>query len=165
MQVLNTRQRTFVILLWESQPISATQAYIQAGYTSNRESAVVNASRLLQDDRIKKAIVEYGRAYSAAFAPELHGILMAMARNPQEKDRAKVALAMFKHSGFVEVIEQNMNVNVTVTRQEKIDFLRTAMLEEGKTPAEIDALLGTPAEHEITDAVYEEVPELEDEEY
>ncbi len=165
MAALDIRRQTFVRLLWENQPISATEAYMRSGYQCTRETASVQASRFLQDERIKAAIIEYGRAYSAAYAPELHGILMGMARNPQEKDRAKVALAMLKHSGFVEVIEQNMNLNVKVTVQEKVAFLREQMAAEGKTQEQIDAELGTTAAHEVVDVEFTEIDEFAEEVY
>ncbi len=165
MLAINARQRMFVILLWENQPISATEAYVQAYDNKNRVSSQVSASKLLQDPRIKKAIIEYGRAYAATFAPELHGILMGLARNPQHKDQAKVGLAMFKHAGFVEIIENNMNLNITVTRQEKIEAIRQDMLADGKTPEQIEAELGTMAEHEVVDAEFTEVDTFADEEY
>ena len=157
MTALKPRQRAFVILLWESQPISATQAYIRAGYTFNPESASTNASRLLQDVRIKKAIIEYGRAYSAKFAPELHAMLMSTALNPQHKDHAKVGLAMLKHTGFVEQIEQTMNLNITITRQEKIEAIRADLAADGLTPEQIEHELGSFAEHEVVDAEFTEV--------
>ena len=157
MAVLSPRQRTFVVLLWESQPISATKAYMQAGYTTNRNAASVNASRLLQDDRIKKAIIEYGRAYSAAFSPALHAAMMQIAMNTQHKDQGKVGLAMLKHAGFVEQIEQTVNMNINITRQEKIEAIRADLAADGLTPEQIEHELGSFAEHEITDAEFTEV--------
>ena len=82
---------------------------------------------------------------------------MAMARNPQEKDRAKVALAMYKHSGFVEQIEQTINMNITVTRQEKIKAIRADLEAEGLTNEQIEHELGSFAEHEVVDAEFTEV--------
>ncbi len=157
MTALEPRWRTFVILLWENQPISATEAYMRSGYNASRDAAQVSASRLLQDPRIKAAIIEYGRAYSAVYAPELHGILMGIARKEGGRDQAKVALAMLKHAGFIEQIEQTMNVNINVTVQEKVAFLREQMLADGMTEKQIEEQLGTVAAHEVVDAEFAEV--------
>jgi len=165
MKALKPTWRLFVILLWERQPISATEAYIQAGHTQNRASAQSSASTLLQDPRIKAAIIEYGRAFTAACAPELHGILMKIAANPQHKDQAKVGLAMLKHAGFIEQIETTSTVNINVTVQEKVAFLREKMALEGKSQEEIDRELGTEATHEAVDVEFTEVDEFADEQY
>ena len=157
MTALKPRQRVFVKILWERQPISATEAYIQSGYTQNRESAAAGASDLLQVEKVKKAIVEYGRAYAAAFAPELFAAMMQIATNTQHKDQGKVGLAMLKHSGFVEIIEQTMNLNITITRQEKIEAIRADLAAEGLTKEQIEHELGSFAEHEVIDGEWTDV--------
>lgn len=161
MAALTSRQRHFVTILWERAPISATQAYIEAGYTCNRVSAQSSSSALLQDPKINAAIVEFGRSYSAAFAPELHRMLINMAMNPQvgPSTQAKVGLAMLQHAGFVEEQNQNINVNINITRQEKIEAIRADLIADGATPEQIARELGSFAEYEVIEGEFTEVEE------
>jgi len=85
----------------------------------------------------------------SATAPEIHHILMKIARAEQHKDQAKVALALFNRAGFHDVVGKTLNVNVTITKQEKIAQLREMMAAEGKTPEEIAAVFGSLTDYEV----------------
>ncbi len=94
-------------------------------------------------------MIEYGQRCMSAAAPEIHHILMKIARAEQHKDQAKVALALFTRAGFHDVVGKTLNVNVTITKQEKIAQLREMMAAEGKTPEQIAAVFGSLTDYEV----------------
>ena len=149
MQALSTRERLFVMIMWEQAPISGTQAAIKAGYSDTGRAPAVQAHRMLQNDRIRAAMVEYGKGCQVEDAPELRSLLMKIARSTQHKDQAKVALALYDRAGFNNVVESTLNVNVNITKHEKIAQIRQTLIEQGKSEEEITSLFGGLADYEV----------------
>ena len=124
--------------------------------------------RLMHREDVKAAILEYGRSIEAVQAPELQGLLLKIAKSDQHKDQAKVALAMYGRSGFAQVLEKNLNVNINVTHSEQLAWLWQELLAEGKSEDEITALLGSRAMVEIEGSATDVTPVVDnfaDEEY
>jgi hypothetical protein len=149
MEALDTRQKAFVMIMWEQAPISAKAAAAKAGYSDIGNSAGTQAYRLMHSEKIRAAMIEYGRGCQVEDAPELKNILMKIARNPQNKDQAKVALAMYNRAGFHDIVENTTNININITKSEKIAQIRQTLLEQGKTDEEITALFGGLADYEV----------------
>lgn len=167
MAALNERQRIFVISLFESD-VSGAEAARIAGYGGiNEGSARVQASRLLAQPKIQEAIREYGRGRMAGLAPEMIRQLESVAKSPQHKDQVKAIVAMLNRGGLHEVVERNVNVNVTLTSAEKLERLRELAIAHGDDPARI---LGNLTDVELKDGEYQVIeetpaPDFSDEEY
>ncbi len=149
MQALNQRQQNFVMIMWECAPISAAEAVRRAGYKQSQDSSGVQAYALMHNPGVRAAMIEYGHGRMSENAPALYQKLFKIAASEQHKDQAKVAMALFSRAGFREVIEQTHNININVTRQEKIASLRETMIAEGKSPAEIEAVFGSLTDYEV----------------
>ena len=155
MMSLNPKQQAFVMAMFEMAPISAAEAARVAGYGGDHEgSARVQSTRLMHRPDIKKAMIEYAQGKFTEFAPAVMRTIQDVATNPQHKDAVKAAFGWLNRSGLHEVVERNVNINVTMTREEKIAEIRQLAEEFGKNA---DELLGN-----LTDAEYSDITEGED---
>jgi hypothetical protein len=159
MLALNPRQQAFVVIMWERQPISQTQATIEAGYAydpskghQGRGSAEVQGTRLMANPLIREAMIEYGHSKMTGDAPAIYHQLLQVAQEPQHKDMVKAGLALFGRAGFHEAIEKNVNVTVTLTDEQKIEKIRRLAQTHG-----------IPVENVLPDAVDVEFHDVTDE--
>lgn len=115
---------------------NATEAYINAGYSVNKEVAKANASRLLTNDNIKKRLAELAeetKTESIADIQEMQEVLTKIIRREMydegavvdgEREKKPAAIKdiisaiekLGKMQGaFVERIEADVNTETTIT--------------------------------------------------
>lgn len=115
---LTPKQETFINEYCIDQ--NGTQAYIRAGYKVNENTAKVNASRLLTNANIKKAIDDKlkKRAIDNGITAEfvLNGIKAIATKGEKENDKLKAFELLGKHLKlFTDKIEnENTNYNVNI---------------------------------------------------
>lgn len=153
MKALNSRQRMFVIALFEIPECSPTAAARLAGYIDNGGAGIrVQAGRLKNDARVQAAIIEYARTMEAVNLPQTIHAIRQIGRNEQHKDQLRALLSLKQIGGLHDVIEKNVNVNVTISAKEKLDWLKDRLLADGKDLAEE---LGSLTDVEVIDGDFE----------
>lgn len=149
MNALTPIRRGFVIA-YCTNGCDATNAAREAGYIDNGTGAIrVTAHRTLHRSDVRAAIREWTIAAVQAKLPIYKQLLDSVAENPQHKDQTKAILALMDRGGMPAVVERNVNVNVTLTTQEKVQKLRQLLANQGKTEEEIAAQLGSVTDLEI----------------
>lgn len=153
MNALTPMRRAFVVA-YCTNGCDATAAARDAGWQDTGSGAIrVTAHRTLHRPDVRAAIREWTIAAMQAKLPIYRTLLEEVAENVQHKDQTKAILALMDRGGLPAVTERNVNVNVTVTKAEKIAEIRKWALETGQDPQE---LLG-----DVSDAEFEEVSEFE----
>ena len=151
MLALIPKHRAFVIAYCTTANAEATEAARQVGYVDNNTGALkVTGYRILKKPEVLAAIREVVMQNITADLPVLHKALMKTALNPQHKDQTKAVLALMNRGGLPDVTERNINVNITVTKEEKVAEIRAMAEEMG---LDVEKLLGN-----MTDAEFEEIP-------
>lgn len=153
-------QRGFVIAYNNMGADDATKAARAAGYEDNGTGALkVTAYRLLHNPDIQAAIREDAKARMAGLVGAAIKALGETIGNPQHKDRVKASLAVLNRTGLHEQVDRNINVNVNITREEKLDRVRQLAEILGRDPAE---LLGKVVDAEFEDAASPGTEGMED---
>lgn len=137
MQKLTEQQQNFVVAYW--QTTNATEAARIAGYSvSNNDTTKAQAWRLTHDPRIKEAIREFGGNVLSA-----EGVKKAVTRllGLMDSDNEKIALDATKtfldRIGIVATTQHNVNVEVTLTQQEKLSKLAEYAATVGVDPKQV----------------------------
>lgn len=155
MSALNPQQRAFVVAYCTTANCNATEAARQAGYSDPGTGSIrVRGHQVLHHPKVLEAIREFTLASIRADAPVLVDALKKVAGSVQHKDQVKAIGMLLNRGGLPEITEKNINVNVTITKEEKIAEIRLMAEEMGLDP---EKLLGN-----ITDAEFEEVDPDED---
>lgn len=152
MTVLIPKYRAFVLAYCTSAGAVGTEAARQAGYGHQGVEALrVTASRILNKPAVLAAIREVVLQNITADVPVYVGALAQVAKNAQHKDQVKAIGMLLNRGGLPDVTEKNINVNVTMSNQQKIAEITQFAEEMGLDPK---TLLGN-----VTDADFEEIPE------
>ena len=115
MQVLNDRQKRFVLALVEDPTISKAEAARIAGYSDVKEGAKVRAHELMQDKRVVEALHEQAGKRLWSVSLKAAGRVEMMIDSEDEKVALKASLAVLDRVGWA--AQQNININQTVTDQ------------------------------------------------
>jgi hypothetical protein len=126
MGALPEKRRAFVIALYsDDAPMKGKGLLIwaaaRAGYgtpTSSNQSLSVIAARLVSDDRIRAAIVEFSRSVVRAISPDAVRAVRDLIKNPKARDHAR-ALAMVLDR--TDPIETTHNVKIDDRRPPSIE--------------------------------------------
>lgn len=155
MCALRPQQQVFVMAYFENGG-NATEAARMAGYKDESKGSInVTAHRLLRRTDVKTAMQEEARSRLVDHLPLADKAVREIVSASEPKDRLKAAAMIFNRAGVHEVVERNVNVNVTMTSAEKVAEIRQMAETLGLDP---EKLLGT-----VVDGEFEEVPEgLED---
>lgn len=157
MTALSSKHVAFV-LAYATCGMDATKAARAAGYVDNNTGALkVTAYRIMLRPDIRAAIREVTISRAAAGLPVYFEALEKVAGDPQHKDQVKAIGMLMDRGGMPAVVERNVNVNITLSREEKEAEIRQMAETLGM---DADKLLGSVT---VTDAEFDEVPNgLED---
>ena len=155
MRKLTIQEQMFVCCFFEN-PKSATKAADRAGYTSETNQGLrKRAERLMADPRIQEAIREESRNRNVFLLPKAHEAVSNLLDNPQATGHVAAIKMVRDDAGVTRAVERVLNVNVQVSREDKLRELKEFAAAHGGT------VLGVPIEHitgETTDAEFEEIP-------
>ena len=150
MTALLPKYRAFVLAYCTTAGAVGTEAARQAGYSHQEAQALrVTASRLMHKPTVLAAIREVCMQNIASDAPVMVEALKRVALNQQHKDQVKALGMLLNRGGLPDVTEKNINVNVTMSNQQKIAEITQFAEEMGLDPK---TLLGN-----VTDVDFEEV--------
>lgn len=151
MKALSPQYRAFVLALCTTAGGKAAEAARQAGYVDNHNGSIkVQGMRVKHKPEVQAAIREVCLQRITLDLPVLVDNLFNVATNTQHKDQVKAALALINRGGLPDVTERNININVTVSKEEKVAEIRAMAEEMGLDP---EKLLGN-----ISDAEFTEIP-------
>jgi phage terminase small subunit len=154
MQVLNERQRQFVLELVADPLLSNAEAARIAGYSDSSEAAKVTAHRLMHDQRIIEALHEQaGKRLRSVSLKAAHRV-EAMLDSEDDKIALKAAVAILDRVGFG--AQQNININQTVTDQSGKAIMDRIRALATKLGLDEQRLLSGPGEA-VVDAEFSEV--------
>jgi hypothetical protein len=140
MKALIPRHRAFVLAYFDTDPPSATEAARLAGYQdhplskdphANKGAIRVTATRLMQREDIKAALVEEARRRLAWDLPVRIRTVAKIANNDQHKDQLKANLALLNRGGLPDVREVAHTHTVTLTDAEKWAKIREICEKHG----------------------------------
>jgi hypothetical protein len=151
MNALAPRHRAWVIAMFEQGTADYTEAARAAGYEDTGTGAIrVAGHRLAHRADVKAAMQEEQRRRLVLMLPLADKGLKDVVSNPQHKDQLKAVSMIFNRAGIFEETSHNINLNITMTVEEKLEKIRQ-LAEKHHIP--VDQALGT-----ITDAEFEELP-------
>lgn len=151
MLAINSMQRAFVIAYVTLTNGDATAAAREAGYTDNKNGGLhVQAHRLTRRPDVLAAIREVVVARVAANLPVYVNALEKVATSAQHKDQVKALGMLLSRGGLPDITQRDLNINITVNKDQQIAEIRQMAEEMGLDPAK---LLGT-----VTDAEFTEIP-------
>jgi phage terminase small subunit len=113
MQVLNDRQKRFVLALVEDPMMSKAEAARVAGYSDVKEGCKVRACELMQDKRVVDALHEQAGKRLWSVSLKAAAKVENMIDSEDEKVALKASLAVLDRVGWA--AQQNININQTVT--------------------------------------------------
>jgi phage terminase small subunit len=110
----NDKWRLFVINLVTGKPGQGAQvrAYVAAGCAGSRKTAIVEASKMIRDERVVAAIGEESRKWLRAGHPHAVAALHAMVRNTKHRDHARAVSMILDRTDPV-VSNQMVHVHKT----------------------------------------------------
>jgi hypothetical protein len=137
MSALSERRRAFVVALYDEDAprkgdgliIYATQKANYGSPTSSRKSLSVIGNRIVHDDRVQAAIVEYSQRVLRAIPPEAIQALKSLIRDPKHRDHA-CAIAMVLDRSDPLVTNHNVKVQDDRFIPEKITEQILVRIEE-----------------------------------
>jgi phage terminase small subunit len=138
MEKLTERQKDFVVAYWQTD--NATEAARRAGYKADNPDAIkAQAWRLTHDPKIKAALQEFaGNVLSAeGIKRAIKTHLELMDGDIDPKVRLAAAKSILDRTGIVAATQQNINVNVTLTREEKVAKLAELAMQAGLDPKDV----------------------------
>lgn len=133
MIALPERYRLFCIAFM-SNGGNGAEAARTAGYSDTGGGARVRASELIRDRRIQAALKELGDAAFVEMAPAALETIRKIRDNPQHPKQFDAAKYALTQAGYREVRE--INHNVTVTNEEKVERIKLLAAKLGRDPKE-----------------------------
>jgi phage terminase small subunit len=133
MQILNSRQRAFILALFQLPPKhgSQTQALKMAGYICKSPQVyAAQASRLIHDEKIQRALQEHGQKVLRAGAPRALAALASLVEDSTHKDHARAIEMTLSRVYPTETVHQ-----VQVSHEHKV------AIDPGKVMARISELM------------------------
>lgn len=124
---LTPKQKKFADFYLQSG--NATESYIQAGYSGNRESANVNASKLIRNYRVKKYLEDFNKKEEEKNIIKIQEIREFWTSIIRDKDkdmnfRIKASELMAKSFGvFLEGVMKYENKKLTEDKNNPFSFL------------------------------------------
>ena len=151
MRKLTVQEQMFVCCFFET-PNSMTKAAAAAGYESKSEVGLrMMASRLMDRPQIAEAVKEESKRRNVFLLPKAHSALSNLLDNPQATGHFSAIKLVRDDAGVTRAIERVLNVNVTVSHEDKMRELKEFAAAHGGT------VLGVPIEDLITDAEYQQI--------
>lgn len=148
----NDRMRKFVMAYVMFTDCNATEAARAAGYkdrgSHDKTGIRVQGHNLVHDPRVGLAIREYALSVAAADSPKYLRKLAHIAQNDDHKDQIKAIGMMLNRVGLPEAVQRDVNVNVTITVEQKVAEIRAFAEQLGLDPA---MLLGNVSDAEFSD--------------
>lgn len=142
MEALNERQRMFVLIWNEGGHKNAVDAVREAGYDANTGADRVQATRLLQNPKIKAAIVEDIQGRMCGDLAEMYELMRQLAKEsgPHQFHAIKYIAAQ---AGLIERMRTEIDVTVTTqTFEQKVERLRQLAVNAGDDPTAVLAEVG-----------------------
>lgn len=154
MAVKNPKHRAFIMAYVTLTNGNAQEAMRVAGYEDKGTGALrVLGCRLLQRQDILAALREVVISRISADLPVYVSTLARVAHADGHKDQVKALGMLMSRGGLPEITQRDVNVNVTITTEQKVAEIRQMAEDLGLDPAK---LLGN-----VTDAEFSEVVEGE----
>ncbi len=156
MNKLPIEKQIFVCMLFEHSGRSLTKAARAAGITSETYGGLrVKAHRLLREPQIKAALLEESKRRKVYLQPRVDAALARIVDNSQHPDHFKALKLISEQNGLAGVVQKvlDVNVNVTVTDEQKIERIRQFAIARGIDPA---TLLGFDP-GKVEDAEYTDI--------
>src|SRR3954451_12980515 len=122
MAELNPKQRAFVLAYVCQVNADATAAARLAGYEDNGsgQSIRVQGFRLTHNAKVLAAIREVVIQRVSKSLPVYINALERVAANDKHKDHVRAIDMLISCGGLPEVTERNVNISVTLTKEEKV---------------------------------------------
>ena len=159
MRKLTAQEQLFVCVLFSS-PKSITQAARDAGYTSETPLGLrLKAHRLLRKPEVADAVREESKRRTTFLAPKAQMALANLLDHSEHADHFKAIKMVRDDAGVSQAVAKVLNVNVTVTQQEKIEAIkRFALAHPGFYGPDVTKLLGLekPSQEAVLDAEFTE---------
>src|SRR4051812_29498961 len=125
MGALNPPQRAFVLAYVTLTNADASEAARKAGYIDHASGSIrVTGFRLAHNPKVLAAIHEVVVARVSRNLPVYVNALERVAANDTHKDQVRAIGMLLNRGGLPEVTERNVNVSMTLTKQEKIAEIR-----------------------------------------
>ena len=151
MSKLTVQEQMFVCCFFEN-PSSMTKAAAAAGYESKSyEGLRQMASRLMDKPQIAEAVKEESKRRNVFLLPKAHAALDRMLDNPQATGHFNAIKLVRDDAGVTRAVERILNLNVTVSHEDKMRELKEFAAAHGGT------VLGVPIEDLTTEAEYEQI--------
>lgn len=151
MQVLNDRQKRFVLALVEDPMMSKAEAARVAGYSDVKAGCKVRACELMQDKRVVDALHEQAGKRLWSVSLKAAAKVENMIDSDDEKVALKASLAVLDRVGWA--AQQNININQTVTDHSGKGILKRIEELADRLGVPTAGLLGGP----VVDAEFSEV--------
>ena len=153
------RQQKFVLAYLAGGGQNATQAYCDAGYGGNRDTAKVNSYKLLHDEKVVAAIVEESRKAVAADTPYARHVVREVLDSPHlaAKDRLRAAEMILNRGGLHATSEHKVSVEHKMDHGQLVAKLKLLAADCG---LDADKLL-RQAGVQAVEADFTEVPLIE----
>lgn len=137
MSKLSEQQQNFIIAYWSSD--TQHEAARIAGYKSDNLNALkVQASRLLHSPKIRAALQEFaGNILMAEGVKTAVNRLLELMHSDNEKVALDAVKTFLDRNGMVAATQHNVNVEVTLTREEKVAKLREFAAQTGMDTAKV----------------------------
>ncbi len=152
MMALNERQRKFVVAYVLFTDCNATEAARAAGYSDkgrhDKPGIRREGHRLVHNPAVGLAIRELALSHAASESPKYLRKLAQIALKDDHKDQVPALKSILNRIGLQEAIDRNINVNVTITTEQKVAEIRQMAEELGLDP---QVLLGNVSDAEFTD--------------
>lgn len=156
MMALNERQRKFVIAYVLFTDCDATEAARAAGYSDlgshDKPGIRREGHRLVHNPAVGLAIREFALSHASAESPKYLRKLAQIAMKDDHKDQVPALKSMLNRIGMAEAVDRNINVNVTITSEQKVAEIRQMAEELGLDPK---SLLGNVTDAEFSDVTDE----------
>lgn len=137
MSALNDKQRAFVIAMFAlgcRDPVEAARA---AGYPDNGGTGIrVQAHRLAHNENVQAAILEESKRRVRSLLPFAVNKLEEMADTPG-KNQFPAVMAVLNRGGLHEIAERNVNVTVSLTREEQDERITLLAQKLGLDPIQL----------------------------
>jgi hypothetical protein len=159
MSKLNSQEQLFVLCFFENGG-NQGKALETAGFDfKNRNTRDRLAHYYIHKKEIMEAIKEESQRRTVMLAPKVQAAIEALVDNPQHEAHFKALKMARDDAGISRAVERVLNVNVTVTDQEKLEAIKLFAKNHGIDPKKF---LGYDPE-KVEDAEFSELtPEEED---